>query len=77
MKAPVVLALEWGGAILSILGAALLALNIAISPWAYILYTISSILLLAWALHQRAYGIVTQNLIFTIINIVGIYRWLL
>lgn len=71
------LALEWSGAILSVIGGALLALNISISPWAYVLYTASSILLLAWALQQKAYGIVVQNSIFTIINIVGIYRWLL
>ncbi|MCK5725818.1 MAG: hypothetical protein KAH22_03205 [Thiotrichaceae bacterium] len=77
MKRSTVLALEWGGAILSIIGASLLALNISISPWAYVVYTASSLLLLAWALQQKAYGIVAQNSIFTLINIVGIYRWLL
>jgi len=77
MKTPTILALEWAGALLSILGAGLLALNISVSPWAYVPYTISSILLLVWAIYQRSYGIATQNIVLLLINVVGIYRWLL
>lgn len=69
--------LEWTGSLLAVSGALLLAINIKISPWAFVLYLISSIILLAWGLRIKAYGIATQNLVFTVINVVGIYRWLI
>lgn len=68
---------EWSGALLGVGAALLLALNIAISAWAYVLYLCSSILLLIWAIFKKAYGIAFQNLIFILINLIGIYRWLI
>lgn len=69
--------LEWGGSILAVSGALLLAMNISISPWAFVLYLISSVILFAWGLRRKAYGIAMQNMVFTGINLLGIYRWLI
>lgn len=69
--------LEWAGSILAVSAAVLLALNITISPWAYVGYLASSLLLTAWGLRKKAYGIAWQNSVFVIINLLGIYRWLL
>ncbi len=69
--------LEWSGSILAVSAAILLALNIEISPWAYVGYLFSSLLLTAWGLRQKAYGIAWQNSVFIVINLLGIYRWLL
>jgi hypothetical protein len=69
--------LEWSGSILAVSAAILLALNIELSPWAYVGYLFSSLLLTAWGLRQKAYGIAWQNSVFILINLLGIYRWLL
>lgn len=69
--------LEWVGSILAVSAAILLASNISISPWAFVLYLMSSVLLTIWGLSRKAYGIAMQNAVFTVINLVGIYRWLL
>jgi len=68
---------EWSGALLGVGAALLLALNIPISAWAYVLYLLSSILLLLWAVLEKAYGIAFQNFVFILINLIGIYRWLI
>ncbi len=69
--------LEWSGSILAVSAAILLALNIELSPWAYVGYLFSSLLLTAWGVRQKAYGIAWQNSVFIVINLLGIYRWLL
>ncbi len=69
--------LEWCGSLLAVSGAILLAINIKISPWAFVLYLMSSIILGVWGIRRKAYGIAMQNMVFMVINIVGIYRWLL
>lgn len=69
--------LEWSGSILAVSAAILLALNINISPWAYVGYLFSSLLLTAWGVRKKAYGIAWQNSVFIVINLLGIYRWLL
>ena len=69
--------LEWTGVTIGIVAAILLASNIAISGWAFVLYLISSIMLAIWGFYRKAYGIMLQNLIFIGINTLGIYRWLL
>ena len=69
--------LEWSGSLLAVSAAILLALNISISPWAYVGYFFSSILLTIWGVRSKAYGIASQNAVFMGINILGMYRWLL
>lgn len=69
--------LEWSGSVLAVSGAILLAINISISPWAFVIYLLSSIILFIWGLRRKAYGIAMQNMVFTVINVVGIYRWLI
>ena len=69
--------LEWLGSALAVSAALLLAVNISISPWAYVLYLFSSLLLFVWGMRRQAYGIAMQNVVFTGINVLGIYRWLI
>jgi len=69
--------LEWSGALLGVSAALLLALNVPLSAWAYVLYLLSSLCLMVWAYWQKAYGLVFQNLVFVAINVLGIYRWLI
>jgi uncharacterized membrane protein len=69
--------MEWSGAMIAVIAAIILALNIAISPWAFVLYFISSVILAFWGWYRGAYAIALQNVIFIGINSIGIYRWLI
>ncbi len=69
--------MEWSGAMIAVVAAIILALNISISPWAFVLYFISSLILTLWGWCSGAYAIALQNVIFIGINSLGIYRWLI
>ncbi|CAA6821146.1 MAG: Unknown protein [uncultured Thiotrichaceae bacterium] len=69
--------LEWIGTVMAVSAAILLAINIPISGWAYVFYLVSSVLLMWWGFRRKAYGIAMQNVVFIVINIIGIYRWLI
>ena len=69
--------MEWGGAMIAVIAAIMLALNISISAWAFVLYLISSLILALWGWYSGAYAIAVQNVIFIGINSLGIYRWLI
>lgn len=60
-----------------ILAALLLALNIKYSPFAYILFFISSFLWVEYGLMIKNKSIVVMNFVFSIINLIGIVRWIL
>jgi hypothetical protein len=64
----------WGAVIASLL----LALNIPISGWAYILFLLSNFAS-AYIMRDTTTpkAIVYQNYYFVVINIIGIARWLL
>ena len=68
--------LAWIGAITGPLGAILLAANIRISGYGYILFIISSVAMLIVGLSTDNHQLVTMNLLFTVINCIGAYRWL-
>ncbi len=69
--------MEWSGAMIAVIAAIMLALNVSISPWAFVLYFISSLILAIWGWYSGAYAIALQNVIFIGINSLGIYRWLI
>jgi uncharacterized membrane protein len=69
--------MEWSGAMIAVIGAVMLALNVSISAWAFVLYFISSLILTFWGWYSGAYAIALQNMIFIGINALGIYRWLI
>jgi len=62
---------------IAVIAAIMLALNISISAWAFVLYLISSLILALWGWYSGAYAIAVQNVIFVGINSLGIYRWLI
>jgi len=69
--------MEWFGSITGIIGAIWLSLNMSTSRWAYPFFLSSSLVLLLWAFLQNHEGILWQQSVFTVINIIGIYRWFL
>lgn len=66
---------EWTGAILGMLGSLLLALNIAISGWGFAAFLTSNICWLVFGIRNRAWGLVTMQLGYTVTSLTGIYNW--
>jgi hypothetical protein len=67
----------WFGTATGLGGAVLLALNISCSGWGYILFLASSCTLLLWSIRHKLEHQITLQGGFTIINALGVYRWLL
>lgn len=69
--------LEWIGTVFGILGAVIVALNIDISGYGFVLFLISSVSWAVVGLRERREALWTINLVFTFVSCLGIYRWLL
>ncbi|OEJ63861.1 hypothetical protein [Magnetovibrio blakemorei] len=68
---------KWTGTLFGVTGAALVALNLPVSGWGFVLFLVSSV---SWAIagvvmHERS--LLLLNAVFIIINLLGIYRWLI
>jgi len=64
----------WSGIVASLL----LALNVPVSGWAYILFIISNVITLYLLKNTSAPKVISYQIwFFLLINIVGIIRWLL
>lgn len=68
--------LEWSGAVLGLIGAFLLALNVRASRFGWLFYLGSNLCWLAFGFATQAFGLVVMSVGFTITTFIGIYRWL-
>lgn len=66
---------EWAGSLLAIVGAILIALNMHLEIFAFLVYLVSNTLLIIFAVRKKHHGILIMTLCFVIINIIGIVRW--
>ena len=69
--------LEWFGTGTGIIGAILVASNTAGSPWGFVFFLVSSVCWSGAAYLLRKHSLLVLQVVFTLINLVGIYRWLL
>ena len=72
--------LEWYGAIAAVIAALVVASNISsrVSGWGFALFVTSSCALVAWGfLSEDAEGIGWQNICLLLINLWGVYRYLI
>lgn len=72
--------LEWYGAISAVVAALVVASNISprVSGWAFVLFVTSSSALVAWGfMSEDAEGIGWQNICLLLINLWGVYRYLI
>lgn len=65
------------GARLGICGAILLSLNNAVSPFGYVLFLSSSLSLMYWAKRNRCSHQFEMQLVFTAVNALGGYNWII
>jgi len=65
---------DWG-TILGIIAAILLSANIGVSPYAFALFAISSILWFIYAYKIHEYPLMWMNVAYFVIDSFAIYRW--
>ena len=72
--------LQWYGAGASVVAAAVVAADLGrrMMGWAFVLFVSSSIALIVWGFMQPdSTGIGVQNAIMLVINLLGVYRYLI
>ena len=72
--------LEWYGAIAAVVAAGVVATNVSrrVTGWAFVLFVTSSAALIGWGfLSEDAEGIGWQNICLLLINLWGVYRYLI
>jgi len=67
--------LEWVGCALGLAGSLLLALHIPISGLGFALFLTSNLCWAAYAIKQRAFGLLTMQAGYTATSLLGLYNW--
>jgi hypothetical protein len=73
-------ALQYYGAAAGVIAALVVSLDLGRKPtgWAFVLFVTSSVALIAWGfLQEDSEGIGWQNAVLLVINLVGVYRYLI
>lgn len=73
-------ALQWYGAVAGALAALIVSLDVGRRPtgWAFVIFVTSSVALILWGfLSHKGQGIGAQNVILFVINLIGVYRYLI
>jgi len=66
---------EWLGCITGVIGSALLAANTTVSRWGFVWYLASNACWIAFALMTAAWGLLTMQIVFTAVSLIGVLRW--
>ena len=66
--------LEWAGSFAGLLGSALLATHTRVSRYGWLAYLIANIAMGLFAFSGRHYGLLVQQVGFTVTSVFGIYR---
>ncbi len=72
--------LQWYGAGASVIAAGLVAADLGrrVTGWAFVLFVTASAALIGWGFLQKdAAGIGAQNLVMLLINLFGVYQYLI
>ena len=70
-------AIKWIGSALAIVGALVIALNRPFSGWGFVAFLISSVIWTIAGIMMKEPSLVVLQGTFVIINLIGIYRWLI
>jgi hypothetical protein len=72
-------ALEWYGSIAGAIAALIVSLDLGrrATGWAFVIFVTSSVALVTWGfMSEKAEGIGSQNVVLFVINVIGVYRYL-
>jgi hypothetical protein len=67
---------KWLGTVLQLAGSAIVAIHLSWSGWGFPIMLAGALVWGAIAIRHRDWALATLNLVFSVINIVGIWRWL-
>jgi hypothetical protein len=65
------------GAFFGIVGAILIATNISLSKYAFIVFALSSVFWIINAYKEELHSLLWMNVVFLVVDAFGIYRWIL
>lgn len=68
---------EWVGASMGLIGAALLSLNNGLSGYGFVAFLLSNACWLWFGWKTKTWGLVSMQIGFTTTSLMGIYTWLL
>jgi len=74
---PAFAALQWFGTFTGVAGALILALNIPVSGWGWVLFAVSAAAWTAAGFAIRDYSLVVLQGAFLVVDLIGIWRWLI
>jgi hypothetical protein len=74
MSETIILAAEWGGAIMGLLGAFLLATHTRISRYGWIAFLAANVLMASFAIMIGKNGLLLQQIGFTFTSLFGMWR---
>ena len=80
MNETLLTAVQYYGAAAGVIAALVVSLDLGRRPtgWAFVLFVTSSLALIAWGfLQQDSEGIGWQNAVLLVINLIGVYRYLI
>lgn len=69
--------LKWIGTTLAVVGALAIALNLPFSGWGFVAFLVSSVSWSIAGLMMKEPSLVVLQGTFVVINVIGIYRWLI
>ncbi|MCK5750815.1 MAG: hypothetical protein KAH44_31650 [Oricola sp.] len=71
--------IQWTATVLAIIAASLIAAHLGqkVTGWAFVVFTVSSVLWVWFGAAENDHGLLVQNLVLTGINLLGIYRYLI
>ena len=69
------LALEWSSSAIGIVGAFIIAARVSVSPWAFVFFLGSQLLLIGFSVRMRHYGLLVQQSAYVLSDILGLIRW--
>jgi hypothetical protein len=70
-------AIKWFGTVTGVVGAVILALNIPISGWGWVLFAVSAAAWTTAGLVMREYSLAILQGAFLLVDLLGIWRWLI
>ncbi|MBN3776308.1 hypothetical protein G3O06_01860 [Burkholderia sp. Ac-20345] len=76
LKARPLLLVEWGAAISGVVGSEVLAQKTDYSPYGWLIWILSNVLWITFAIKRRAFGLLAMQVFYTVICIQGAMNWL-
>jgi uncharacterized membrane protein len=74
---PAFSAVKWVGTATGVLGALILALNIPLSGWGWILFLVSSVSWTFAGLVMKDMSLAVLQFAFVVVDLIGVWRWLI